>query len=487
MKSKIETLKSIILIVLVISTVMLTQINLFDGLMISQGQSNTVDLPSSKLSFYINPQSYFVGLGGLSYTKVYDQTLQDNIWSEIRPFILSTFLNHDEIMEITKDEYIRAFSEKSLMVRMPFEMPIDDFYSLFSSEMLSNDIRNIYPKEYLLREGNVRSLFVFDEKNQKYYLIKHKTLTHDIGSVISLIKESSYAEYRKVSDRFSLISTVGAEYNQKNYELIPYLYDFMIPSISIENEVRMQDVYFTNDVSGITSAVFGDRLDFVKRLKDVNDSVVLMYGYGDKSITVSHDGKIAYRKKTEANTNRQMTFKEAFALAMGKIENFGAQPDGLYLTDYEYIEQDNTYRFYLNYKIAALAIGQQSLDDFPYFVEVKDHQVVSIDKNVKFNRGEMVLNAFSDVERMFTIDDCLSNNFLEVSIYYLQDNNIYSTAQDTIEYYFPVRSEISSIDLNYIETFESDKAYLLPAWQVVISGRTYLFNAYNGELIKTYR
>jgi hypothetical protein len=172
---------------------------------------------------------------------------------------------------------------------------------------------------------------------------------------------------------------------------------------------------------------------------------------------------------------------------MGKIENFGAQPDGLYLTDYEYIEQDNTYRFYLNYKIAALAIGQQSLDDFPYFVEVKDHQVVSIDKNVKFNRGEMVLNAFSDVERMFTIDDCLSNNFLEVSIYYLQDNNIYSTAQDTIEYYFPVRSEISSIDLNYIETFESDKAYLLPAWQVVISGRTYLFNAYNGELIKTYR
>jgi hypothetical protein len=487
MKSKIETFKSIILIVLVISTAMLTQLNLFDGLIISQGQSNTVDLPSSKLSFYINPQSYFVGLGGLSYTKVYDPTLQDNIWSEIRPFILSTLLNHDEVMEISKDDYVRAFSENSLMVRMPFEMPIEDFYSLFSSEVLSNDVKSIYPKEYLMREGNVRSLFLFDERNQKYYLIKHKTLTHDIGSVISRIKDSDYIEYRKISDRFSLTSTVSTSYNQKNYELIPYLYDFMFPTISIENEVRLQEAYFTNDVSGITSAVFGNRLDFVKRLKDVNDSVVLMYGYGDKSITVSHDGKISYRKKLEADINNRMTFKDAFALAMGKVENFGAQPDGLYLTDYEYVAQENTYRFYLNYKIAALSMGQTKTNDHPYFIEVRDHQVISVDKNVKFNRGEVSLDAFSSVERMFTIDDCLANNFLEVSIYYLQDNNIYTTAQDTIEYYFPVRSEISSIELNYIEGFVSDNAYLLPTWQVVISGRTYLFNAYDGELIKTYR
>lgn len=482
-----EQLKSILLIVLIASSLFLTQINLFDGLIISEGISEDLEVSSTKLSTYINPQSYFVGFGGLSYTRIYDNALQDNIWSEVRPFILSSFLNYESVDEISRDDYIRAFSEGSLLIRMPIELSVERYYSLFSESILSTEIRSIYPKEYLMREGNVRSLFVFDEKNDKYYLIKHKTLHHDIAAVIETIKSEGWIEYRKISDRFSLSSTVSDEYDKKNYELIPYLYDFVVAPISFENEVRLDDAYFSKDISSISSAIFGRNLNFVKRLKDINDSIILMYGYGDKSLTVTNEGMISYRSKFDPSKSEVIDFNKALALATGKLENFGALPDGIFLAAYEELPQSGAFKFYFNYKLNAFAMAEESVLDLPIMVEVRGNQVVALDKRMKIFAGEVVAEKYMRSERLVTIDDCITNNFLEVSIYYLQDNNIYSSAQDTISYYFPIRSEIKSIDLRYNVENDASLQYMIPVWQVVISDRTYLFNAYDGELIKTYR
>lgn len=493
MKVLKERLKSILLITLIISSLVLTQINLFDGLMISEGISDDVDISSTRLSTYINPQSYFVSFGGLSYTRVYDFKLQDNIWGEIRPFILSCFINYESVQEIKRDEYIKAFSDRSLLVRMPLDLSASQYYSIFSDEVLDDDIKKITPKEYLLREGNVRSLYVFDAESDKYYLIKHKNVMHDIASLIDAVKAEEQIEYRKISVRFSLDSTVSEAYNQLNYELIPYQDYSITPSIRIENEVSLDEEQFGRDVSSISSSVFGSRLDFVKRLKDINDSIILMYGYGDKSLTVTHDGLISYRKKFDATKSKILNFKEAFALATGKIENFGLLPEGLFLAEYVEDKTTNTFSFYFNYKLNSLSIAESFSSDYPIVVVVRENQVVSVDKNMKIFAGEMVDSRYSNIERLFTIDECITNNFLEMSVYYLQDNDIYNSEVDPFEYYYPIWSEISSIDLRYLIE-ESDitvsiasETYMIPAWQVVISDRTYLFNAYSGKLVKTYR
>lgn len=482
-----ERLKSILLVALILSSLVLTQINLFDGLSISEGYSDDLEISSSKSSTYINPQSYYVGFGGLSYTRIYDNSLQDNIWSEVRPFILSSFLNYESIEKISRDDYIRAFSEGSLLVRMPIDLSIERYYSMFSDSVLSSEIRNIYPKEYLLREGNVRSLYIFDSNANEYYLIKHKTLHHDIGAVIESIKSEGWIEYRKISDRFSLSSTVTEAYDKKNYELIPYLYNFVVAPINYDYEVRLEEPYFSSDISVISRFVFGRSLNFVKRLRDINDSIILMYGYGDKSLTVTKDGVISYRNKFDPTNSRVLNFNEAFSLAAGQLENFGVMPNGLFLADYEESPESHTFKFYFNYKINAFAIAENALLDHPIVIEVKEDQVISIDKNLKIFAGESVTEKYVNSERLITIDECITNNFLEVSIYYLQDNNIYNSAQDTINYYFPIRSEIKSIDLRYIVEEENASMYMIPAWQVVISDRTYIFNAYTGTLIKTYR
>jgi len=470
-----ERLKSFLLVALVISSIALTQINLFD---------EVVDGSSTKLSAYINPQSYFISFGGLSYTRVDALKMQDNLWGEIRPFILSCFLNYESVTEIKRETYVDAFSDRSLLIRMPLDLTISQYFSVFSDDALKQAIESISPREYLLREGNERSLYVFDAVNDKYYLIKHKTVLHDIKALINRVKSENWIDYRKISARFSLNNTVEAPYNQLNYELIPYTYDAIVTSIVYENEVSLDPERFSNDVLNISRAVFGKRMDFVKKLKDVNDSTILMYGYGDKSLTVTHKGNIAYRKKFDQANSESVDFKGAFARAVGKLEQFGLMPEGIYLADYVFNTGTNSYVFYFNYKLNGYAMAETSDKDYPIVVEVKENQVVSVDKNIKVFVGELVPQSYQKVEHLLTGEDCIAKNDIEISIYYLQDNNILDKTMDTIQYYYPIRSAINSIDLRY---FEEGDDYVIPVWQIVISGRTYLFNAYNGSLIQTFR
>lgn len=481
-----ERMKTVLLITLVLSSLFLTQVNLFDGLLISEGVTEEIEVHSTKLSMYINPQSYFVSFGGLSYTKVYDLKMQDNLWSEIRPFILSSFLNYESIEEIDREDYIKAFSDRSLLVRMPVDLSVSQFYSIFSDKVLSDGVADITPREFLLREGNVRSLYVFDALSSKYYLMKHKTMQHDVGALIDAVRNIEIVDYRKLSDRFSLSSTLEGEDDKLNYELIPYQYDFIVSGIKVQNEVRMDDTYFNQDVSSISGAVFGNRLDFVKKLKDVNDSIVLMYGYGDKSLTVSRTGNIAYRQKFNPQNSKSLTFKEAFSIAAGKLENFGLMPEGIYLSNYEYDQSSKTYTFNFNYKLNSLSIAEldQSLD--PIKIKVKENQVIAVDKNIKSFAGEYTPEKFMNSGRMFTIDECITNNIVEINVYYLQDSGIQDSTLEKYKYYYKIVSEIKSIDLKYFEESDGNDSYMIPVWEVKISNRVYLFNAYDGKLIKTY-
>lgn len=481
-----ERMKTVLLIALVFSSLFLTQVNLFDGLLMRVGATEDIEVNSTRLSMYINPQSYFVSFGGLSYTKVYDLKMQDNLWLEIRPFILSSFLNYESIEEVSREDYVNAFSDRSLLVRMPVDLTVSQFYSLFSNNVLSDQVSNITPREFLLREGNARSLYVFDAINSKYYLLKHKTMKHDVGALIDAVMSIEIVDYRKLSDRFSLSSTVAAPNDMLNYELIPYQYDFIVSGIKVQNEVRMDDTYFNQDVSSISGAVFGNRLDFVKKLKDVNDSIVLMYGYGDKSLTVSKNGNIAYRQKFNPQSSKILNFKEAFSIAAGRLENFGLMPEGIYLAAYEYDKTSNTFTFSFNYKLNSLSIAELDQKVDPIKIKVQENQVVAIDKNIKSFAGEYTPSDFLSSKRMFTIDECITKNIVEINVYYLQDNGIQDSTLEKYKYYYVIVSEIKSIDLKYFEEVDGNEQHMIPIWEVKIGQRVYLFNAYDGNLIKTY-
>jgi len=321
---------------------------------------------------------------------------------------------------------------------------------------------------------------------KKYYHLTNKSLAYDVRPLVLRIKDQGNLEYRTIYSRFSLDSTVEEPFDTLNLELIPVETEFVVPSLIVDNEVSIEDDKFTDEISNISNAVFGSRLDFVKKLRDVNDSIILMYGYGDKSLMITKEGLISYRKKLNPANAKKSSLKEALSLAIGKIENFGIVPEGLYLENYQYDPEHRIHQFKFNYKLNDYAIAYLNANQSPVEITVQDNQVIAIDKNIKIFAGEYSSAKYRNTS-LYAVDKCINDNSMEIVVYYLKDNDVREEVLDPTDYYFPLRSEIKSIELSYLETQDNEESIALPIWKVVIDKRTYLFDGYSGDLISSYQ
>lgn len=481
-----ERIKSIALISLIFMSLILSRWVLYDGLKTNIAKNSDNELKTVSINSYINPQSYFVSFGGMSYTKVYDQDIRNQIWANVQPYIFSTLNNYESFEIIDEKTYVEAFSTKSILLKMPLELRLSDLAELYGIGQLPAEMASFVPTEYLIISDEPQVLYVYDEASKKYYKFQSMTFTHDIPELIGSLQAMEYIEYRKVSDRFSLESTVSENENYLNYTLIPYQYDYLVPNLEVQNEVNLNSDQFDDQIREVAKAVFGNRFDFIKRLEDINGSVIFMYGYGDKALTITPEGVVSYSQKYKRNENGDLSVAGALSLACGELEQFGVLPSGVNLVSYQSESVDGVLKhiFSFNYKLGNYEVVPKSNLKSDIEVIVKGDQVLNITKNVKSFIGDAILERSLDYDKMFDIDECITSNFLEVSIYYLQDNNIYDASMNSIQYYFSIRSAISKIEMNY---YQLDETHMIPVWVVDISGRTYIFDAYTGDVITSYR
>lgn len=481
-----EQFKSVVLIGLIITSLVLSRWVLYDGLKTNLSKSDESDLKTVSINSYINPQSYFISFGGMSYTKVYDQEIRHRIWENVQPYIYATLTNYSQVESIDEKAYVEAFSKKSILLKMPLELRLEDMERIYGQETVPEEVADLIPAEFLIVSDESSSLLLHDRQSGKYYRFTSLTKTHDIPELIGGIQSMEYIEYRKISDRFSLESTVSEDENYLNYTLIPYQYDYLVPNLEIQSEVSLGSEQFEDQIREVAKSVFGNRFDFIKRLEDINGSVIFMYGYGDKALTVTKEGKVSYHQKYDSTNSKEYDVSQALSLACGKLEQFGVLPSGVNLVKYKSDSDSGilTHTFSFTYKLGNYEVMPLNPKKADIQVVVKGNQVVSIEKNVKAYVSETLLENSLSYDKMYDIDECITSNFLEVSIYYLQDNNIYDASMNSIQYYFSIRSAISKIELNY---YQSDESHMIPVWVIEISGRTYLFDAYTGDIVTSYR
>ena len=478
MTSLRETIKSIALVSLVIMALILSRFVLLDDTASTLETVKVVETESVNVAKYINPQSYYISFGGLSYTKVNNTELQQDLWDALRPVITNEIQSALSVDLIDMQTYVKAFTDKSMMLRFTVGLDLGTWLTIYDDQLnIPDSLVDIRPYEIVLRADSPDRLYIYDKSAGLYYVIRHEAVESPLNDLITQVSSSGFVEYRKISDRFSLVSTVPDSDQRFNYELLPYQYTDLTQGLRISNEVDTNPAAFDNSVSTIAKSVFGNRLDFVKRLKDVNDAIVLMYGYGDKALTVSQDGTVTMNQKFNSNLAQATDFKKSLAIAIGGLEQFGVVPEGLQLASVSVTDEDyRKYLFEFSYKLENTVVTQKSGGAQ---VTVKGGQITEIKKNVKIVQSRI----YTNVDRMFSIDNCITLNYLEVSLYYLQDNDIYDATLNNIQYYFPIRSAIEHISLEYVQ----QDMTMMPVWRVVISGRTYIFNAYNGTMIQTYR
>lgn len=478
MKAQKELIKSMMLVTLLVSAFFMSQAIFYDDAF-AQSQSTGDDAVDSKIiSAYMIPQSFYISFGGMSYTKVYGLDRQETIWGEVRPVLLGALSKSPSVTPIDQAAYVEAFKNESLLIKMPMAFSAKDLFSVLTNVDASHLAYDGSVREVLMLSGEPNKLYLYDGGNG-YFRLDFEVPIHDVSQVVDSVKTAEYVEYRTIADRFSLEQTVGAEYNQKNYVLVPFEYKRVVPMFQITPPNEAQET------SEIVDALFGAQMNFVKELTDVNGSKIYMYGYGERILTLAPDGTLVYKAQYQPTEATPMTFKGAVNRAIGALERFNVDAYGLYLSGVERDPDDSAlYSVYFGYHIGRYKLVDSPIKQQPIVVKVKDNQVLEFTNNI---RSMNLMPSYTGVTEMFRVDKSLEKNSLEVTTYYLQDRNIYASNEEASKYFFEIQSEIRAIDMRYYEVAFDGGVYFKPVWQVDIAGRLYLFDAYEGTLLKTFK
>lgn len=478
MKNRRELFKSFMLMGLLLSAMIMTQAIFYDDSFAKVSEEVSDSIDSKKINAYMLPQSFYASFGGMSYTKVYNWSLRQKLWGELRPVILNVLLSKDEMVKIDKKTYFDKFQTEGLLIKMPMALSAKDLFDVVGDGSGLRENIEFSLSEMLLVRSEDHTLYFYDGVNNQYYSIRSAFKIHDLKPMIERIKEDNYIEYRTIAERFSLEKTVSDKNNQFNYTLFPFEYDQVVP----EYELVVSDL---PDENQVLKAVFGSQMNFVKMLEDVKGSKIFMYGYGDKILTLHPNGSIQYRAKVQNSSVTTVKLSEAIGLAIQAIEKFGAQNDSIYLSGIDGSKSDEgEWTLSFGYHIGSYRLVDEAMDARPIVVKIMGREVTEIRLNTL---GLNAIPYYRDTKEMYRVDLCIEDNFEEVSSFYFKDQNLPDEVTDPLSYFYRIYSDIEGIDMRYYPFTRKGKDVFLPVWQVVIAQRTYLFDATTGELIKTFK
>lgn len=476
MKRHREFIKSVLLICLLISSMIMSHAVFYDETLTKVSEENSDSVDTKKISTYVIPQSFSVSFGGMSYTRVYNWEVKQQLWGELRPVLLKTFSSDYTIESVERAYYATQFKSEGLLVEMPTAFQAKDLFDVIGGTNKER-VMDITISEILFVADQKTSLYVYDKSAEKYYRIRTTFIQHDLSKMIDYLRDDVTIEYRTIADRFSLEKTVKSDRNANNYTLIPFQYDHVVPKYELVDTNVL-------DETKVVEAIFGAQMSFIKSLVDINGSKIYMYGYGTKVLTFMPNGVVHFKSKAITETNRKGHLVESIAIAGNLMEKFGINNDRLYLTHYDLSAADEgDVTLYFGYNLGSYTLANLGVEKQPIRIKIRGTEVVELSMNTA---GLNAIPYFESIGEMYRIDLCMDQNYMIISDYYFKDNKIDETNLDAYAYFYDIHSAIESIDMSYYEKVSGDRVIFTPVWEIVISGRTYLFDAFSGAMMKTY-
>lgn len=417
-KNIIEKIKTLILVVLMISTVLLLyffwgDISFEDlNLMDDQGSYKAID-PKEVLI----PDQIIVSLGEKSY-KVADSDKWILMVEGLNDFTDSETLI---IEEISKEQYQTVMGLASIRARYDYPISLSDLCLAYGVKTITafDNVGTVTEIGY----GSVskESLLIFNAKKNKYYrIIRTKDALQLDKLLNSLIIEESPAY-------FTIGNYLGGKVS--NDTLIPVtlktnLRDF---EYNRENYTNQNDI-----VSEIAQSFFGTTFDFIRKIEEGNGTVIYMYGYGQKVLMVDKNGVIEYKEES-SGVNSQAGYLDSLKMALnfigarGGFESTNGTAFQPYLKNVENnFDNKKGYRFIFGVLINHHKVYYQDKD--PVIVEITDGQVTYFRKdlaeydnskpgaqNIDFVEAYPAINMLAQNYQYFTKTMGMSGTFEEIA------------------------------------------------------------------------
>lgn len=389
-----------------------------------------------------------------------------NLFNYLKPYIVNSMMNMNQAEEITAEQYYAKQSGRSVEFIMREDISTRAFLSVASNSDILFE-----PKD-----NAVRAIAINDERQfffrseTAYYQLTQATLPSDCSARIASLDIKDAVVYNTIEKQLKIESSQS---NPKRVLLPSAVVPAFAPIKVFADPILQKE----QNILLIADKVFGSRINFVRRFFDVNGSVVMLYGYGERALKISPDGSVIVEQKIDTRKVAAPDVLKDFKSAYDVVQSYGDSEQKLYLRAVVSIEKESIagYLFDFGYKVNDYDVidlmGVSGVQ-----VEVVGGQVVSYERNYKlfFSKVDNVESA--QTLPILSIMNNQSNYDNILSDYTLAHPEFVNDEQAFVE----ILCSISTFKMVYLDGGD----HLIPAYCLTLDNNEYYFDATDFSMIK---
>jgi hypothetical protein len=478
----IERTKTILIVVLFMTTILLfyflwKDIS-FGGIKLPMdflGQNETEKMPLAEE--LIVPESISVNFGGDLYTKISNNT--NDYWLNFSNEF-SKFGENESIVisEITKAQYEKATSFRSMEINFGYWLPFLDACNTFKikTQTSYSIIEAISKITYSL--ASPESILIYDGKNNKFFRMAALT---DVTKIKDLILRVENVEQQKY---YQLGSYLGIE----NSTLMPVVTTSQMNKIEYNKELYDSS---PDILQSFAESFFGKGFDFVRKITENDNTIIYMYGYGEKILILNTNGKFEYKEEFSETDYQDTSYFDSLDLAISFISEHGGWSTlngnefvSRLVSSYQIVDTGKKgYKFIFQANLMGQPISYES-SPYPIVVTIVGSQITSYQRDVlEIDQSELDKLSQGEVRNTIPPIEIISKEYVYI-------NDILSKEGDTIigdtsdQLFEFTALKITNISTGFFKSNidnESVVKQLIPAWIIDINKTHIYFDLYSGE------
>jgi hypothetical protein len=443
----------------------------------------------------LNPQGYQVSFGGGLYSGHFDSGLKNSLWSSAKGLIRSA-LETSDYTEADQTAWDKAVTQRSVIVKLPFAMTMEQILVASGSKVTRELLGTATFDLIIIPTAEQGSLFLGNRAEARFVSFSYSqssTNSEQISTLAALLtqieKDEGTIEYKRIEDTFSLRAILEKpdQVYRENHIIEPIVAMPTFERVRVQSEFSLetlseeQERYYAN-------IAFGARFDFVKRVREVDGSVVYLYGYGDRALRFGTQGRLEYQERFlgGSTSDQILSFKDSLTKAVAELRKYSVFPEGFYLKYYTESEDAPGVRvktFHFSHRHQGLSIDLSDRDvSYTATVEITNDQVTYLMKN--YDKIQRILPENEPSDQILSLDRLIESQYDLILEDYLTLNPEAAASKDDFGFVYQILHDITEYELIYFLSRDNNVLTYLPAWHLGIGGNHYYFDLYTGELLQ---
>lgn len=496
-----ERLKDIVLVSMLCLSLFLTS-----ELFLTSSQATTSDFDNRELTYesdvdielYFSPQSYLISFGGGLHTRVYSTTLKDDIWEKSKK-VLRGYLTEYAMEPVDLDTYNQVVKARSVRLDLYYPMKFGDMKTLLSVNNVDEQMDALTFDQVLIPVSQSTGLYLGNSKQRMFYYMPSDLKHSEMTNLVEFIESNVTIDYGTVSAEFFLDSEFqGNPDYVENLSLVPKVTP-SIPKLRVIKEFETNPeteegsdsnpiAYNETELKAIAKKVFGRSFDFIKKIQDMDHSVIYMYGYNERALKLGYDGSVEYQEKFDPTIyDDEKGFDDGLQQSIDFMKQLGKEPSTLRLINY-YEEKEDKYverHYYFNYcfdEYGLDVITTGTTYGESVHVEIVGGQLTYFKKNLKTYFKELPSSGRYDIK---SLSDIIGNEFSLIGGNYKDDMAL--SDMDEFQLALEVLNNITDVEVCYVLSEEKivGNSYVEnvnPCWKIEVGSRQYYYDMYTGVL-----